>query len=97
VVTVTEIPNQIPTANAGEDRAVTVNTPVSIHGTASDPDGTVADVSWTEGATVLSDQLDFSYIPTSEGEYILTLTVMDDDGATRTVLIRNILSNFYIF
>ena len=74
--------NNIPTANAGIDVLVEVNTPVTVTGTASDSDGTIVDVEWKEGTTVLSTTLSFDYIPTTVGTHILTLTVMDDEGAT---------------
>ena len=74
--------NVAPTVNAGADKSVTVNTAVDINGTASDSDGNIVDIEWTEGADVLATTLDFSYTPTAVGDHELTLTVMDDDGAT---------------
>lgn len=47
-------------------------------GVASDSDGTVASYAWSFGATTL----DASYNFTNYGNYTVTLTVTDDDGAT---------------
>jgi len=74
--------NQAPTVSAGADKSVTVNTPVTIVGTASDAEGAIASIEWSEGGAVISTALTFDYTPTVLGAHTLTLTVMDSDGAT---------------
>jgi serine protease len=77
-----EVSNQLPTANAGSDRSTRVNQSITITGSGSDPDGTISAYQWKEGETVLSDNASFVYTPATEGVHTLTLTVIDDDGAT---------------
>ena len=73
--------NKAPTVDAGTDKSVEVNTQVTITGTASDSDGTIASIEWTGNGSFLADTLSFDYTPTTTGTHTLTLTVMDDDGA----------------
>jgi len=55
-ITVTDVPagNQAPVVNAGPDQSVNENTGVTLTGTASDPDGSIASVVWKQlsGPTV---------------------------------------------
>ena len=80
----TPVPNNAPSVDAGTDKSVTVNTQVDMNGTASDSDGTIVSYDWSEDGTTISDSANFSYTPTTVGDHELTLTVMDDDGATGT-------------
>ena len=78
--------NIAPTANAGGDRTVTVNTPVSITGSGTDSDGTIASYSWSyvSGPSVSltnANTRTVSFTPTSTGSLILRFTVIDNDGA----------------
>lgn len=82
VVTVTEISNLPPTADAGNDRTVLVNKKITITGSGSDSDGTISSFQWKKGDTVLSTNASFDYTPTSVGTDTLTLTVTDNKGAT---------------
>jgi len=80
--------NQAPTANAGPDKTVsdsdgTGAEPVTLIGSGTDPDGTIASYEWKEGATVLGTTASI----TSNflvGIHTVTLTVKDDGGATGT-------------
>ena len=81
-VTATEAPNSAPTANAGTDKSVEVNQAVTISGSGTDTDGTIASYQWKEGATVLATTASFSYTPSTVGPHTLTLTVTDNNGAT---------------
>ena len=80
--------NQAPTANAGPDKTVsdsdgTGAEPVTLIGSGTDPDGTIASYEWKEGATVLGTAATI----TSNflvGTHTVTLTVKDDGGATGT-------------
>ncbi len=80
-VTVTAIPNKPPVANAGSDKSIQVHTPVTITGTASDPDGIIASKKWTKNGKTISTSLQFRYTPIAVGTDTLTLTVTDNDGA----------------
>ncbi len=83
-VTVTAIPNVAPTADAGADKTVRVNNAITITGSGSDSDGTIASFKWEQGSALLSSNASFNFIPSVVGTSILTLTVTDDDGATGT-------------
>ena len=74
--------NIIPTVNAGVDKTVTINNSVTIAGTATDIDGLIVSYEWKNATTTLSTNPTFTYTPAAAGTDILTLSVMDDDGAT---------------
>ena len=85
-ITVEEVPNQAPIANAGANQQITdsdgngVET-VTLDGTgSSDPDGTIS-YEWKEGATVLGSTATITLDLATRGHEI-TLTVTDDKGAT---------------
>ncbi len=80
-ITVNDV-NDAPVADAGADKSTTVNTAVTLSGSGSDRDGTIASYQWREGNTVLGNSATLTYTPTTEGTHTLTLTVTDDDGAT---------------
>ena len=71
-----------PVANAGEDKTVVVNTPVTITGTGTDADGTIVSYEWKYQDTVIATTAEFEFIPTIAGVATLTLTVTDNDGLT---------------
>jgi len=85
-------PNDPPEADAGLDQQVPVGTTVLLDATGSyDPDGTITDYVWRietpngdtiEPACATCPRTRFP--ATSEGTYDVTLTVTDDDDATRT-------------
>jgi len=75
-----KVENQAPTVNAGEDKTVTVNSAITLIGTAADSDGTISSYEWKEGSTVLATTASFDYMPTSVGNHTLTFSVTDDDG-----------------
>lgn len=81
--------NQVPKVNAGSNLTVTLPTnSVTISGSASDPDGSIASYTWTKrsgGAAKLSGA-NSSKLTVSglvEGTYIFRLTVKDNKGATK--------------
>lgn len=75
-------PNKAPIVEAGGDRKAQIDVPVLIWGSASDPDGTISSYEWKKGEDVLGTTAKLTYTPTKLGTDKLTLTVMDDDGAT---------------
>lgn len=90
VVTVNSAPpNQSPSASAGADKTITLpQNSVILNGTATDSDGTIASTIWTKksGPTATltgANTLSVTVSNLVEGTYIFTLTVTDDDGATR--------------
>ncbi len=74
--------NQSPIADAGLVKYTAFNQPLTITGTGFDSDGSIVSYQWTQGAVVLSNNATFDFTPTTLGEYILTLTVTDNNGAT---------------
>lgn len=87
-VNVTSASNTAPTARAGADRFVTVGETVLLDGsTSSDYDGTIASYNWvrTSGpaaVTLSGSGATRSFVPTTAGVYVFTLTVTDDDGSS---------------
>jgi hypothetical protein len=87
-VVVNAAPNQSPTANAGPDQNITLPTnSVTLNGSGSDPDGSIAAYSWTKiagGAAniVSANSASTSVTGLSQGSYTFRLTVTDNNGAT---------------
>jgi serine protease AprX len=80
--------NSPPTVNAGPDVTVTLpkgakTTSVTLTGTATDPDGSITSVRWTQGtsATVLSSTTTLTRT-VGVGTYDYTLTATDNGGAS---------------
>lgn len=84
--------NEAPLPDAGLDQSITRGSAVHLDGGGSrDPDGTITDYEWTvetpNGSTTTPNCVDCErtrFQATSVGEYAVTLTVRDDDGATAT-------------
>jgi len=74
--------NKKPKANAGEDKTIKVGKSIDINGTGTDVDGLIVDYEWKEGTVLVSGLKDFTFMSNQDGNHTLTLTVMDDDGAT---------------
>ncbi|MBC8163009.1 MAG: PKD domain-containing protein [Roseiflexaceae bacterium] len=76
--------NRLPLANAGPDQSVETNTPVTLTGAGSDPDGDVLTYSWvqSDGAplTLVGNGSERTFTPTSSGSYGFILTVTDPKG-----------------
>jgi hypothetical protein len=95
VITVKDVPNQAPVANAGADQTVNEATEVTLNGTASDPDGDAITYLWTapDGIT-LSDATKATPTFTApeldaDTDYTFTLVVNDGtvDSAADEVVI----------
>jgi hypothetical protein len=82
--------NQPPTANAGTDQTITLPTnSVTLYGSGTDADGTIASYSWTQvnggGALILSgSSASTEVMVPGPGSYIFRLTVTDNAGASGT-------------
>ena len=81
--------NQLPTADAGGNQTVTDtddggDESVTLDGSGStDPDGSIASWVWTEGASEVATG-ETPTVTFAVGTHTVTLTVMDDQGATDT-------------
>ena len=75
--------NTPPTADAGPDRTVQVNTPVTIVGKASDSDGSIVAYEWKKQSNgqILSRSATLNFTPTGTRTKTLVFTVTDDQGA----------------
>lgn len=91
--------NIAPVANAGTNRTITLpNNRVSLNGSGTDSDGTIASYRWTQvsgPSTALLNPVDAAATTVSnlqEGTYVFRLTVTDNNGATdsdeTTVVVR---------
>ena len=88
-VTLAFVANLPPTANAGSDQTVDAGSTVTLHGSGSDTDGTVASYAWTQvsGPTVTlssSTVAEPTFTAPALGTLVFGLTVTDNGGATST-------------
>lgn len=80
-------PNQEPLVNAGDDRQVSVSA-VSLTGSATDPDGTIAGLAWTQVSGPNTASLSgtttsaLSVSGMTYGTYVFRLTATDNSAAT---------------
>ncbi len=81
------LPNQAPTANAGDDQTVMdsdnngFEAVILDASASSDPDGTIENYTWIEGSTTLGTS-DIITTDLAIGTHTITLIVTDNDGAT---------------
>jgi hypothetical protein len=82
-------PNQPPTANAGPDKTITLPTnSVTLSGSGSDPDGSIASYSWTkvsgpsQGTINSPSTASTTVSGLVQGSYTFRLTVKDNAGAS---------------
>ena len=94
-ITINPPDNAAPTAHAGDDAAVTSGTQVTLTGSGTDTDGTIASYAWTRtggtgtatnatlsDATAAQPTFTDSSLNDSAVTHIFELVVTDDDGAT---------------
>lgn len=76
-------PNQPPVADAGPDQTVYKDDIVYFDGSGSyDPDGSIVNYTWNFGDGTFGYGEYTTHIYSTTGSYNVTLTVIDDDGAT---------------
>lgn len=80
--------NQPPTANAGADQSVSTGATVTLTGSGTDPDGTIASYAWTlpirpsgSAATLSGTGASRTFTADVAGTYTASLTVTDNGGA----------------
>lgn len=79
------VANQPPVADAGPDQVVMLGETVPFDGSGSyDLDGTIVSYDWDFDDGIFGSGETTTHFYTSAGTYTVTLTVMDDDGATET-------------
>ena len=66
---------------------------VTVAGSGTDSDGTITSYEWKKGTTVVATTASFNYTPTAVGIDTLTLTVMDDDGATASDIMNVLVTD----
>ena len=74
--------NKAPIVNAGSNVSTVVHSSVILTATAADSDGTIADYTWSENGVTLGTSARLEYTPSLTGAHRLTITVMDNQGAT---------------
>jgi len=96
-ITVGAVPNQAPVANAGSNITIPIPAPVTLDGSASsDPDGTIAQYSWTQvqgASAAISNASAAKPVITGlkAGLYVFQLTVTDNNNATSTTTVTVIV------
>jgi hypothetical protein len=85
-VAASEPPENVPpTANAGPNQSVYVGQQVTLTGSGTDTDGTIASYAWTQtsgpAVTLAGAGANRTFTPTVAGSYVFALVVTDDDGA----------------
>ncbi len=85
IITISDVANVQPVANAGDDITVEQDESVLFDGSSSyDMDGTIVSYSWDFGDGNTATGVSPTHIFTMAGTYDVVLTVTDDDGATDT-------------
>lgn len=79
-VTVTNIANSAPVANAGDDKSITQGQSVFLFGSGTDLDGTIESYQWFEGDELLGETADLVVPGLSVGTHQITLVVTDNNG-----------------
>jgi PKD repeat protein len=81
---VISVANRPPVANAGPDKSVVAGTAVTLSGSGSDPDGTVASYAWNAGDGATGTGASMAHAYAAPGTYTASFTVTDNLGARST-------------
>ena len=86
VLTVSEkvIENIPPKVELGDYKTIDINSSVTFTADVNESDGSIVKYVWTKNNEIVSNDENYSYVPTELGEVNLGLTVSDDDGAVAT-------------
>jgi PKD repeat protein len=76
--------NEPPNVSIGESRNKTVQNETTVTAEASDPDGNITTYTWEVDGEIVSRSRTLEYTFAESGEYEVTLTVTDEDGASTT-------------
>lgn len=83
-----QIENRAPTADAGGDRAVQVDSYVTFDASrSSDPDGDALSFEWDFGDGELRDVETAGFVFASQGDHLVTLTVTDTQGVSDSITV----------
>jgi PKD repeat protein len=85
--------NQPPVAQTQQNIEGTQNSPLTFSASGSyDPDGSIAEYTWDFGDGKTGNGVTPTHTYTAEGEYMATLTITDDQGATGTTTCNVIIN-----
>jgi len=76
-----ESANNLPTVDAGENKGIKLNQPITLNATATDSDGNIKSYNWYENNQLISIKQSFDYEPKTLGVHTLTLEVIDNENA----------------
>jgi Predicted peptidase len=89
--------NSIPTANAGADKSYSGVSSITLTGSGSDSDGSIASYSWTKmsgpAATFSNASAANTSVAVTNGTYIFRLTVKDNSGNTDSDYVKIVVSS----
>lgn len=89
--------NSIPTANAGADKTYSGVSSITLSGSGTDPDGSIASYSWSKmsgpAATFSNASAASTSVSVTAGTYMFRLTVKDNFGNTDTDYVRIVVSS----
>ncbi len=76
--------NQLPIANAGEDKQINLGTTVILDASKSSDDSEIVSYSWSLNSEIIGKDKNIVLDNLAEGTYLYLLTVTDDENATST-------------
>jgi hypothetical protein len=90
--TTTNSPPSVSLANPTNNITIAANTPLQLKANATDPDGTITEVGFYNGTTLLNDPpqtvapWEYTWTPVTAGTYTITAKAKDNNGAISTSL-----------
>jgi hypothetical protein len=91
-------PNNPPTVNAGTDQSITINSPLTLTGTATDSDGIIVSQIWeqisgpSDATIVAPSALSTAITDCVVGTYVFRLSATDNEGATSSDIVQVIIN-----